>query len=149
MDAVTGNVTVEPWRFRPSGLQNSYTSIRGELKLLASQDHKQMFPSQPRIPLQRRLEVWGRNLSCLVVGHLFGAGKNLKKHQVKGLRSGFIWTYTFQMDSPVQNQAVQSRQPAGTLSEPLQDPHWKGCDRAAWSSGWMMWTFARQDLIIN
>lgn len=146
MDADTGNVTVEPWRSRPSGLQNSYRSIRGELKLQASLDHKQMFPSPPRILLQRRLEVWVRNLSCCYRSSLWCWWKP----QVASSKSSEIWfscTSTFETDSPVQNRAVQSRQPAGTLSEPLQDHHWKGCDRAAWSSGWMTWTFARQDLI--
>lgn len=91
MDAGTGNVTAEPWRVRPSGLQNSCKSIRRELKLLASLDHKQMFPSQPRILPQRRLEVWGRSLSrCLVTGHLSGAGKN---HKVEVLNSVFFFFF--------------------------------------------------------
>lgn len=77
MDAGTGNVTAEPWRFRPSGLQNSCRSIRRELKLPASLDRIRMFPSQPRILLQREVRV--RNLSCcLVTGHLVVIGKNHK-----------------------------------------------------------------------
>lgn len=89
MDADTGNVTVEPWRSRPSGLQNSYRSIRGELKLQASLDHKQMFPSPPRILLQRRLEVWVRNLSCCYRSSLWCWWKP----QVASSKSSEIWFF--------------------------------------------------------
>lgn len=57
----TGNVTVEPWRFRPTGLKNSCRSTRGELRRLASLGNILSFPSTPRAPLQRQSQVGVQN----------------------------------------------------------------------------------------
>lgn len=58
MDVDIGNATVEPWRPRPSGLENCCRSTRKEQRLLGSLGHILRCLRQPRTALQRQFKVW-------------------------------------------------------------------------------------------